>query len=119
MKFNEDKTNKIIEKLQDIQDDFMNNLIKEQTKNCNNMIAEFLTENGYKIEKPYNIEQIKEIKEDLRKQDKFVDIIEYTEFLDNTYQAYHYLIPFFNSISNPLSENTKQQLAKEYLAKRK
>ena len=77
-----------------IEDNFINELVEAQAKQIDNMYCEFLEENGYKIDKPYNIKQLKQIKEDLAKQDKFVDYLEYTEFADNCTQVYHYLIPF-------------------------
>lgn len=102
-----------INNIPDIEDNFINELVKQQAKDVDNMYCEFLEKNGYKIDKPYNIEQLKEIKEDLAKQDKFVDYLEYTEFADNCTQVYHYVIPFFNSISNPLSEITRNEIIKK------
>lgn len=96
---------------------FIDNLVNQMTKDLDNMYYEFLTENGYKIDKPYNMEQLKQIKEDLVKQDKFVDYLEYTEFTKNCNQAYHYVIPFFNSISNPLSEETKNEIIEKWKEK--
>lgn len=100
-----------------LSDNFINELVKQQAKDLDNMYCEFLEENGYKIDKPYNMEQLKEIKNDLIKKDKFVDYLEYTEFADNCTQAYHYIIPFFNSISNPLSEEARNKIIEEWKKK--
>ena len=96
---------------------FIHNLVNQMTKDLDNMYYEFLTENGYEIDKPYNMEQLKQIKEDLAKQDKFVDYLEYTEFAENCTQAYHYVIPFFNSISNPLSEEARNEIIEKWKEK--
>jgi hypothetical protein len=96
---------------------FISNLVNKMKKDLDNMYCEFLEENGYKIDKPYNIEQLKQIKEDLEKQDKFLDYVEYTEFSKNSEQAYHYVIPFFNSISNPLTEETRNEIIEKWKEK--
>jgi hypothetical protein len=103
----------------DIQNNFYDSMVKQTAKNYDDMIFEFLTENGYKIDKPYNVKQLKEIKTELAKQDKFVDTLQYTEFEDNNCKTYNYILPFFNSISNPLSEEEKQQILEEYLENKK
>ena len=73
-----------IDNLEDFpQDNFLSNLIDKMQKDIDDMYYEFLTENGYKLDKPYNIQQIEEIKKDLEKQDKFIDYLEYTEFSKN------------------------------------
>ena len=113
-----EKYNKFdINNIPDIEDDFIGKLVEAQSKQIDKMYCEFLEENGYKIDKPYNIEQLKQIKADLEKQDKFVDCLEYTEFADNCTQAYHYVIPFFNSISNPLSEETRNKVIEKWKEK--
>lgn len=106
-----------INNIPDIEDDFIGKLVEAQSKQIDKMYCEFLEENGYKIDKPYNREQLKQIKEDLEKQNKFVDYLEYTEFADNCTQAYHYVIPFFNSISNPLSEETRNEVIEKWKEK--
>lgn len=97
--------------------DYINELIKQQTKHLDNMYYEFLTENGYKIDKPYNVEQLKEIKKDLENKGIFLDCLEYTEFSKDCTQAYHYVIPFFNSISDPLSEQTRNEIIEKWKEK--
>lgn len=96
---------------------FIDNLINQMQKDLDDMYYTFLTENGYKIDKPYKIEQIEAIKEDLESKGLFVDYLEYTEFKDNCNQAYHYVIPFFNSISNPLSEETRLEIIEKWKEK--
>lgn len=89
---------------------FINEYIEQLIKDTDNMYCEFLEDNGYKIDKPYNIEQLNQIKNDLAEQDKFLDCFEYTEFSKDSSTAYHYIIPFFNRISNPLTEEEKQDI---------
>ena len=93
---------------------FIDSLVDKMRKDMEDMYCEFLTNNGYKIDKPYNIKQLEEIQKDLEKQDKFIDCLEYTEFSKNCEQAYHYIIPFFNSISNPLSEEDREFIIKKW-----
>jgi len=99
-----------IEKIENLDFSFIDNLYKEMQHDLDDMYYKFLTENGYKLDKPYKVEQIEAIKEDLAKQDKFVDYLEYTEFENNFTQAYHYILPFFNSISNPLTDEEKTEM---------
>ena len=91
-------------------ENFITDLVNKMQKDFEDMYYEFLTENGYKIDKPYKMEQIEAIKNDLASKDKFVDYLEYTVFSENCEQAYHYIKPFFNSISNPISEETRNEL---------
>ena len=96
---------------------FIDNLIEQMQKDLEDMYYQFLTKNGYKIDKPYKVEQIEAIKKDLESKDKFLDYLEYTEFADNCTQAYHYVLPFFNSISNPLSEEAKNEIIEKWKEK--
>lgn len=93
---------------------FIDNLVTKMQKDIEDMYYEFLIQNGYKIDRPYKMEQIEAIKNDLESKDKFMDYLEYTEFSDNCEQAYHYIKPFFNSISNPLSEETRNELIEKW-----
>ena len=95
----------------------INDLIEQTQKELEEAYFNFLNNNGYKIEKPYTIEQVEKIKEELARDDKFLDYIEYTQFAENCTQAYHYIIPFFNSISNPLSEDTRNEIIEEWKKK--
>lgn len=123
MKLNDNLNKYLKHNINNIQDfseiNFIDNLVKEAQQNIDNMYYEFLTENGYKIDKPYNIKQLQQIKEDLAKQDKFIDYLEYTEFAQNSTQAFHYMIPFFNSISNPLSEENREFIIEEWKKRNK
>lgn len=108
-----------IEQFDDI--NFIDKYVQQWQKDTDDMYYKFLTENGYKIDKPYNIEQIKQIREDLEKQDKFIDTIEWIETKNNedNYNITRHIIPFFNSISNPLSEESKQFILDNWKEKNK
>lgn len=95
---------------------FIDDIVKSMQKDTEDMYYKFLTENGYKIDKPYNIEQIQQIKEDLEKQDKFIDTIEWIENKSDKdkYTIVRHIIPFFNKISAPLLEEDKQEILKSW-----
>lgn len=97
--------------------DYVNKLVEQQSKDLDNMCCEFLEENGYKIDKPYNIEQLKEIRDNLASQNKVLDWLAYTEFSKDCTQAYHYMIPFFNSICNPLTKETRNEIIEKWKEK--
>lgn len=97
--------------------DIVNEYIQKVVENIDGMFYEFLTENGYKIDKPYNIEQLKQIKEDLASKDLFLDYIECREFNKNFSQMHHYMIPFFNHISYPLSEKARDEIIEKWKEK--
>ena len=94
----------------------IDDVVKSMQEDTEDMYYKFLTENGYKIDKPYNMKQIEEIKKDLEKQDKFVDTIEWIENKSDkdNYTITRHIIPFFNRISNPLSEEDKQELLEKW-----
>lgn len=92
----------------------IHDLIVQTQRELEEAYFNFLNNNGYKIEKPYTIEQVEKIKEDLAKDDKFLDYIEYTEFSDNCTQAYHYILPFFNCISHPYTQKEKENLLESF-----
>lgn len=100
--------------LEFIEDTFIQNLVKAQQEQIDDALCKFLEDNGYKIEKPYNPRQLEEIRIDLEKQDKFLNFINYTEYEKDCTKAYHYVIPFFDRISNPLDEDYKQQLIEKF-----
>ena len=101
-----------------MEDTFIQNIVKEQSKQIDDALCKFLEDNGYKIDKPYNIKQLKEIKEDLEKQDKFVNFINFTDYENkgDSVIACHYVLPFFDRISNPLSEEYKEELIEKWKA---
>ena len=89
-------------------------LINKQAKQLDETLCKFLQENGYKIDKPYNIKQLEEIRKDLERQDKFLNYIHYNEYSKDCSRVYYYIIPFFDRISNPLDEDYKQQLIEKF-----
>lgn len=86
--------------------------IQQFAKDLDSVCCDFLISQGYKIDKPYNMEQLKEIKEDLAKKDRVLDTIELIRYEGNTIHAK--VIPFLNCISNPLSENERQNILKKW-----
>ena len=72
-------------------------------------VFKFLASEGYDIKKPYDIKQLKSISKKLEKEDRFIDIIDYVETDFEKSTATFYYVPFFNSISNPLSDEAKNE----------
>lgn len=95
-----------------IEDTFIQHLVRVQKEQIDDALCKFLENNGYKIDKPYNVNQLEEIRLELAKQDKFVNFIDYTDYENkgDSVIACHYIIPFFDSISNPLDEDYKNEL---------
>ena len=89
----------------------VNLCIKKLTEELDEVYYKFITNIGYKIDKPYNIRQIEQIKEDLRSKDRFLDRIELTKYTNDGIKLE--LIPFLNCISNPLTEKEKQEIIEE------
>lgn len=93
-----------------------NNLIEECirkfTEELDDIYYKFLTNKGYKIDKPYNIRQLEKIKEDLRSKDRFLDRIELTKYNNDGIKVE--IIPFLNCISNPLTEKEIQKIIEEW-----
>ena len=85
-------------------------------KEIDDMWYKFLTKNGYKIKKPYDLKQLEAIKNELTKQDKFLDYLEYTEFSENGQKVAHHLLPFFNCLSNPLNEDARNAIIEKWKA---
>lgn len=56
--------------------DYVEECARKMAENQDNVYYEFLTKNGYKIDRPYNFKQLEEIKENLKKKDKSLDKIE-------------------------------------------
>ena len=90
----------------------ISDLVQQSIQEIDDMYYKFLTKNGYKIDKPYNINQLEEIVADLAKQDKFLDYLSYVEYKNNTIISH--LLPFFNCISNPLSEEAKEDIIRRW-----
>ena len=115
--FNVDK----IQELPEINfiDNLTHNLILDMRNYYDDMLAKFLEDNGYEIKKPYDINQLKQIAKDLEKQDKFIDMLEYQEFDNESQSCIFYSLPFFNSISNPLSEECRQEILNKFIKSKK
>lgn len=103
-----------INRFEDI--DFINNHWQKWFEDLDNMWFEFLIENGYKVDKPYNIKQLENLRDDLAKEDKVLDYFEYLEYNDGKkgMAITRHLIPFFNSISNPLTNEDKERIIERW-----
>lgn len=97
-------------------DEMFKELTNQIANNYDKTIIEFLEDNGYKVPDTITDEYLINLKQELKKQDKFLDTLEYIKYEKNT--ATQYIIPFFNSISNPLSEKTKQEMISQILRNR-
>ena len=92
----------------------LNEQIRGLTEAYDDCIVKFLNENGYDIDKPYTATKLYKIKKQLEEKDLFVDILEYCEFEKDCSKVTNYMMPFFNHISNPISEDTRKQLIEEW-----
>lgn len=82
------------------------------TKDIDNALYEFLIKNGYKVDKPYNFEQLEELKKDLAKEDKFLDFVEVRKHEGNGIKVQ--IIPFFNRFSHPISHEEVEEIMQEW-----
>ena len=82
------------------------------TKDIDNALYEFLVKNGYKVDKPYNFEQLEELKKDLAKEDKFLDFVEVRKHEGNGIKVQ--IIPFFNRFSHPISHEEVEEIMQEW-----
>lgn len=89
--------------------------------NIDEQFAKFLEDNGYEIRRPFVIDDWIKVKEDLESKGKFLDYIgDYViEETEKGFKGISYIVPFFNNINNPLSENDKQILLQEYISNKK
>lgn len=92
----------------------IDDLIEQTKRELEEAYFNFLNNNGYKIEKPYTIKQVEKIKEDLAKEDKFLDYVEYTEFDWDNNKAEHHILPFFNSFSCPYTAEERNYLLERF-----
>lgn len=98
-------------------DDYSNyiyGIVNQMQKDIDDMWFEFLTKNGYKLDKPYNLKQLKAIKNELAEKDIFLDYLEYIEFSENGQKVVHHLLPFFNCLSNPLNEDARNAIIERW-----
>lgn len=93
---------------------YIDGIVNQMQKDIDDMWFKFLTKNGYKIKKPYDLKQLQDIKDDLAKKDKFLDYLEYTEFSENGQKVTHHLLPFFNCLSNPLNEDARNAIIERW-----
>lgn len=90
-------------------DTFNDELAKNISSQIDNAIFNFLNNNGYAIDSITNIKRLKEITQELKEMNLFVDFVEFTlpYKLDSAscINVTSIIIPFFNYISNPLDKS--------------
>lgn len=98
-----------------------NNIINTMRSNIDDTLINFLKKERYEVPKIITTEYVNNLKSKLEKEDRYLDIMEKVEYNEksNGYYATQYLIPFFNSISNPLSEKDKENIMEEYIRRQK
>lgn len=102
-----------IDKLPEYEDmNFIDEFTKGAAKNIDDAYFKLLTELGYKIDRPYNTEQLNEIVSDLKRKGKFLNRLEFIETTNNgdSMTLTHHMIPFLDDINNPLSKESQEFL---------
>lgn len=96
-------------------------IINTMRSNIDDTLINFLKKEGYEVPKIITTEYVNNLKSKLEKEDRYLDIMEKVEYSEksNGYYATQYLIPFFNCISNPLSEKDKEHIIEEYIRRQK
>lgn len=102
-----------IDKIEGFKGGLMENCIRSFASNIDNMMFEFLNEQGYKIEKPYTAEKAMKIKEQLDKDNKYVDYIEIME-LEKERIITHY-IPYIFNKNRPLQPEEIEIIKQKYI----
>ena len=107
------KDSDLLEEVEDYSN-YIDGIVNQLQKDLDDMWYKFLTQNGYKIKKPYDLKQLQDIKDDLAKKDKFLDYLEYTEVSNNGQKVTHHLLPFFNCLSDPIDRNTREAILERW-----
>lgn len=100
----------------DLLQDEIRNIINDQTDNFEKTIIEFLRSRGYDINENATKEDYLKIVEKLKQKDKYIDYLidnEIKEVADG-FMCRYIVIPFFNSISSPIDEKTKEILLENW-----
>ena len=102
-----------IDKIESFKDGIMEQAFKKIANDIDDMLFEFLNKEGYKIEKPYTVEQVTKIKEQLDKENKYVDYIEVTQYKKGEIVKHYF--PYIWDKDSPLSQANKKFLAQKYI----
>ena len=97
----------------------LDELIRQMSKEMDNYMYAFLEKNGYHLERN-NVEQIIKLKNELAKEDKQIrcETTVVAHHLNEPYKIITHGLIFFDSISNPLSdEQVKELILKDYYKK--
>lgn len=100
----------------DLLQDNISKIINEQMGEFENTIKDFLRSRGYNISENAGKEEYTKILEQLKSEDKFIDYltdIDTREIADGFRCTYTY-IPFFNKISSPIDERTREILLENW-----
>lgn len=92
--------------------ELLNKKLQEQNDEA---IIKFLKNNDYSISDKPTIKEIEELKNKLATEDKQIDFIDFTLTNYEEFKATRHVIPFFNSISNPIGEEEKAKIMEMYI----
>ena len=88
---------------------FVDEIAKQMANDIDNAIFKFLNNNGYEINNINNLKRLKEIMQELKEKDLFIDCIEYAlpHEIENASQLKitKFICPFFNCISHPINKD--------------
>lgn len=101
-----------VDDIKDYDGGFIESIPRRIADVIDNMLADFLNEQGYKIEKPYTEEKVVKIKEQLDKENKYVDFIQLFELGEEKIIAHH--IPFIENKDKPLSQENREFIIEKY-----
>jgi len=102
---------------EDIVDSYINKLFINSNKQLEDAIIKLLIQHGYKIEKPYKIEDVEKIKQELADEGLFVNYVywwDYDKCKDGDLTCTMHYIVFFDSIHRPMTPDEKANIIKIY-----
>lgn len=96
---------------------FVDEIAKQMANDVDNAIFKFLNNNGYEIDNINNLKRLKEIMQELKEKDLFIDCIEYAlpYEIENASQLKitKFICPFFNCISHPINKDEMLKILME------
>ena len=98
----------------DLFKDNCSDLVKQYNKDIEDVVKKFLNERGYKVE---TVEDAIRVREQLANEDKVLDFIVDTSDIKNIKDGVRVtirIIPFFNRISSPIDNKTKEILLENW-----
>lgn len=96
---------------------FVDEIAKQMANDVDNAIFKFLNNNGYEIDNINNLKRLKEITQELKEMNLFIDYIQLTlpSKVENKTQlkVTTIICPFFNYISNPIDKEEMMKVLEE------